>query len=237
MKKKLLGVTTSCVVSGGRKAQDVQRHSGLIQIDIDDIDVKDSGSIKNQLSTDKYTFAKFLSPSGKVKAIFRIEPSVESHKKSFNDIVSYLKRTYNIVCDPSVKDVNRLMFVSWDPGIYINQECAIFNLSKSSEQNSEKQEIDVTKYTHVHLNALEVIRMIVARQIDITKTQNDWVKIIYSLIEIFGSNCREHIHTISRFYSGYSYEETESKIEACFKSKGSGITQDTFFYLRRKMGF
>ena len=231
MKSKLPAITASCTVNGNRQLKDVLNHSGLMQIDIDDIEVEDASRVKSLLANDKYTFSVFYSPSGKVKCIVKVLPDINSHKNQFQSLVQYYQDAYDIRCDESVKDVNRLMFYSWDPEIYHNPNSFVFH----EFAPLENQKNGIT-YTQVQQDAIEVIRKIEENSIDITGTHNDWIKVIYSLIEIFGDNCTEYIHRVSRYYPSYDYSETQEKIEACLKSKGKGINKDTFFYYAKVNG-
>ncbi|MFW5872095.1 MAG: VapE domain-containing protein [bacterium] len=230
-KSKLPAITASCIVSGNRQIKDVLNHSGLMQVDIDDIEVENASRVKSLLANDKYTFSTFFSPSGKVKCIVKVLPDINLHKNQFQSLTNYYKNTYNIMCDESVKDINRLMFYSWDPEIYHNPDSLVFQ--EYAPLGNQKNGFN---YTQSQLDALEVIRRIEENGIDITGSHNDWIKIIYSLIEIFGNNCAEFIHRVSRYYPTYDYFETQEKIEACLKSNGDGVTKDTFFYYAKSNG-
>lgn len=230
-KTKLPAITTSSVVIGNRQIKDVVNHSGLMQIDIDEIKVEDASRVKLLLVKDKYTFSTFYSPSGKVKCIVRVIPDIKMHKNQFQSLTKYYMNTYNIRCDESVKDVNRLMFYSWDPDIYYNPDSIVFQ-----EYAPLENQKNGFNYTQPQLDALEVIRRIEGMSIDITGSHNDWIKIIYSLIELFEDNCSEYIHRVSRYYPTYDYSETQEKIDACLKSKGEGINKDTFFYYAKING-
>lgn len=230
-KSKLSAITASCIVSGNRQIKDVINHSGLMQVDIDDIDVEDASRVKSLLASDKYTFSAFYSPSGKVKCIVKVLPNINFHKNQFQSLIQYYQDIYNIRCDESVKDVNRLMFYSWDPDIYYNPNSVVFQ-----EYAPLENQKNGFNYTQPQQDALEVIHRIEEKSIDITGTHNDWIKIIYSLIELFGHNCSDYIHRVSRYYPTYDYSETQEKIEACLKSKGEGINKETFFYYAKVNG-
>lgn len=231
LKVKIPAISASCTVNGKRQLKDVLNHSGLMQIDVDDIDVTDSERVKNILAKDKYTFSTFYSPSGKVKCLVRVFPDINFHKNQFQALIDYYHYTYNIKCDESVKDVNRLMFYSWDPDIYCNPDSITFQ--ESSNFIISRNDLD---FNQTQGDALEVIRRIEEKGIDITGSHNDWIKIIFSLLEIFGDNSEEYVHRVSKFYPTYDYVETKEKIEACLKSKGDGITKDTFFYFAKIHG-
>jgi predicted P-loop ATPase len=56
------------------------------------------------------------------------------------------------------------------------------------------------------------------------------------LIEIFGSEADEYIHRISRFYPRYLFGYTQTQIESCKSSTGTGITKNTFFHIAKING-
>lgn len=233
LKKRLPAITTSCIVSAGRHAEDVVNHSGLMQVDFDEIEYSDVGQAKAMLEKDKYTFSTFYSPSGKLKCIVKVLPDVQLHHSQFEALGNYYQKNYSIKCDPSVKDVNRLMFFSSDPTIFYNPNSILFQELSPTPTPSNKIGAKIGK---VQKDALEVIKVIEEKGVDITGSQNDWVKIIFSLIEIFGKSCTDYIHRVSRFYPTYDYFETEAKINACLKSTGDGVTKDTFFYYAANHG-
>ena len=75
--------------------------------------------IKTMLSADPYVYACFTSVSGTgLCVLFKIDP--DRHLDAFNAIADYLIKKYQIIIDPSGKDVSRPRYVSWDPYIHIN---------------------------------------------------------------------------------------------------------------------
>lgn len=231
LKSGLPVITTSCVVSLGRQSKDVLRHSGLMQIDFDEIDYSDVDRVRAELEKDQFTLSTFYSPSGKIKCIVKVIPDVKVHRIQFEALSSYYLKKYSVKCDPTVKDVNRLMYFSSDPTIYHNPNSLLFQ--EFSPLDTRKKS---NKFGQVQRDAIEVIRIIEEKGVDITGSQNDWVRIIFSLVEIFGATCTEYVHRVSRFYPTYDYSETQAKIEACLKSSGDGVTKDTFFYYASNFG-
>lgn len=120
LKKQLPCVTISGVFNDSRKYENLSYHTGLIQIDMDNVvDLKQSLS---KLKNDKFSFAVFISPSRTgIKVIVKIPPRKESHKAYFLKLKKYYKNNYNLDIDDQCKDISRLMFLSWDPDIYINE--------------------------------------------------------------------------------------------------------------------
>ncbi len=231
LKTSISAISVSVILGKYRKQEDIISHTGLMQIDIDEISVEEAYKVKETLIQDPYTFSCFYSPSGKIKMVVKVIPDLNLHKAQFNELVHYYKDKYNITCDESVKDVNRLMYYSWDPDIYYNPNSLQFKDHSSIKKTKKEHKLDENQN-----DAIQVIELIEIGSVDITGSHNDWIKIIYSLIDIFGEKCAEYIHRISRYYPTYDFSETQSKIEACLQSNGEGITKDTFFYYAKKSG-
>jgi len=97
-----------------RNAAGLIRHSGFICLDFDDMDNRE------ELATDKYIYACWLSPSGNgVKALVKIP--IEDHYGSF---LALEKRYPNI--DRACKDVSRVCYESYDPELFINEDAEVF---------------------------------------------------------------------------------------------------------------
>lgn len=103
------------------------KHSGLIAIDFDHLE--DVHIIKNILLADPFfeTELLFISPNGNgLKWIIEISISEKySHRKMFQAIYNYIKRTYSIEIDKACKDVSRATFLCYDPDAYINPKYLI----------------------------------------------------------------------------------------------------------------
>ena len=229
LKRSLPASTISCTTRDSHKATDVLSHSGLIQIDIDDITAPDAYRLKEVLSKDPLIHSCFLSPSEKLKGTVKIIPDIKLQTLQAESISKYFQDKYKQKIDPSCKDITRLMFVSYDQELYFNPNSLVFD--KIDNHSTIKR-----VFNQQQLDAIQIIEEIEETGIDITQNYSDWIKIIYSLISIFGQECKEYIHRVSTFYSGYSYLDTENQIEACFKSKGEGISGKTFFHFAKQYG-
>ena len=231
LKQQLPAITTSVITNGGHSFNDIISHSGLMQVDIDDIPVDNVPTLFNKLKEDHYVKLCFRSPSGKLKCILKIIPDLDMHLYSFLAAEKYFMEKYNVRIDKAAKDATRLMYLSFDPELHYNPESEIFRrmafingkpVSKASDGTQEE--------------AIQVIYQIENKEINITGRYNDWINIIFSLIQIFGTDARKYIHQVSRFFPAYTYEETEQKISDCMNSQGEGITKNTFFHYAKQYG-
>jgi len=126
LKLSLPAFTASGIFKDGRKKENLVSHTGIIQIDIDDI--PNPSEIKEKLSKDPFTYIAFISPSGKgLKLIVKIPSEIEKHEYYFNRLLDYYKINYNLIVDERCKDITRLCFLSSDPSIYVNNESFEFN--------------------------------------------------------------------------------------------------------------
>jgi len=230
LKRKLPASTISCTTNGSHKASDVLCHSGLIQVDIDDIKPTNAYQLKEELSRDPLIHSCFLSPSEKLKGTIKIIPDIKLQALQAESIANYFQEKYKQVIDLSCKDITRLMFMSFDQDLRFNPNSLVFDRIDSYPKRKNN-------YNQQQLEAICLIEEIEKKSIDITENYNNWIKIIYSLRCIFGDESKEYIHRVSIFYHGYSYLDTENQIEACFKSNGDGITGKTFFHFAKLHGF
>ena len=83
---------------------------------------------------------------------------------------------------------------------------------------------------------IRVAEELIERRIDITVGHSNWINLGFALKEGLGERGRPWFHDLSQFYPKYSYEECEKQYTACMKSKGSGITARTFFWMAQNAG-
>lgn len=76
----------------------------------------------------------------------------------------------------------------------------------------------------------------VSRHIDITAGYDNWLRLGFSLSDIFGESGRSLYHDLSRLNSGYNPSECDAQYTHCLRAKGTGVTYRTFFDLLRRAG-
>lgn len=227
--KTSLPLVTVCGVFSERKITGLIEPSGFICIDIDNVDPNE---VKEQLCTDKHTYAAWTSVSGNgVAAIFKINP--KRHADSFEGLSEYLFSNYQIIVDPSGKDVSRSRFVSTDHEIFINEGAAKFLQYPKEKQLPVKK---LPKTVYVQSDFDEIIATISQRGIDIVDSYLDWRNAAFALSDKFGEAGRHYFHTISNVSHKYSPEKCDRQYSACLNHKGSGITIASFYYLCKQAG-
>ena len=143
-----------------RRDDAIKNHSGLIVLDFDHIDVEGS---KNVLSTDKFVFSCWISPSGEgLKALVRISnPSL--HRDHFRALQAYFDKEYGLEVDPSGINESRACFDSYDPEIVVNEDSLIFGQMLSEKAISQKAE---QKDHYTDYNKLAIVSSMVRRADD-----------------------------------------------------------------------
>lgn len=120
IKKKLPSVCFSGTFEERRKDK-VIAHSGFICLDFDDVECLEEK--KEQLKTNKYIYACWISPSGNgLKALVKIPANIEKHCQYFDS----LKQTFPDI-DNAGRDVSRVCYESFDTDIYINNLSEVYD--------------------------------------------------------------------------------------------------------------
>jgi len=118
LKKQLPAVMWSGSFS--QRANDkLIEHSGLLCADLDSLGERLS-EVRQKLQASPHMSAVFLSPTGDgLKAIVRVPADPSKHLASFRAVEKHVLSFTGIQIDESGKDVVRLCFMSYDPGIYV----------------------------------------------------------------------------------------------------------------------
>ena len=102
-KLKLPAVTLSARMRSGHRISEILEHTGLIQMDFDEMSDDQIEKFIGLLKRDQYTFILFKSPSGKPKIIVRIPKELHNHKRYFDGLSKYYLEMYSIKVDQSCK--------------------------------------------------------------------------------------------------------------------------------------
>ena len=174
LKKKLPGVTLSAVLSSRDAKLDLCdkliSHSGLLQVDIDH--VEDLPSLRSRIDADQYTAFSFISPGGNgLKVGVRIDPT--RHAESYQCVADYYQKTFGVKIDPKVKEVPRLLFVSYDPDVFVNESAKVFPVTSNGHSaqpipiNYQITPIDISESRQRYgLRAIEKASRIIAESND-----------------------------------------------------------------------
>lgn len=123
IKRRLPAFMLSATTNGGRKTTDVERHSGLLQIDIDGVGAEQVAHLRDRIGEDRHILGAWISPSGTgVKGIMRIPADGARHKAASEAAADYIRETYSVAIDPACSNVNRLCYISHDAEIVLNEQ-------------------------------------------------------------------------------------------------------------------
>ena len=223
---------TPCGVFDERKNAGLNKHSGLISIDIDKIDPNEMNEIKSYLYADEYTFAGFVSASGNGLCILvKVDP--KKHDDAFEGLQQYYFTKYQVIIDPSCKDLSRARFVTYDPDLFHNPS----SLKFKEYVIKPKKQPKVTGYLHIQTNFEKLLYSI---NTDIANTYNEWFKIGMAFANTYGADGLKYFQHISQFWSGNKKNADKNTIhqyENCLKSKDKSIGIGTFYYYAKLNGY
>lgn len=153
-KKKLQAITPSGSFSY-HAADKLLWHSGIICIDIDNLNETTLQTVREKLEQDKYVYAYFLGPSANGYKVFfqtdlmgetptpaDVKAKQAAHKDYWLRIAHYVAQAYaaDVSADPKCKDVSRLCYLSHDPELYISDACeTVLNLTFPLPPDVEKE--------------------------------------------------------------------------------------------------
>lgn len=241
LKKQLPAVTLSGTFNE-RKYEGIIQHSGLIQIDIDN--VANYNKAFKMICSDEYTYVCFRSPGGKgIKVVVKINPSVKTHLEQFYALEKYYSEAFKIAIDPLCKDVSRCMLLSYDPKLYCNPFSNVFEelyTPPRKEKKAESPKINYKTLTKNNSNEQQLIEALIqkikAKKIDITEQYDNWIKIGFALCHSFGEDGRGYFHSISENYPKYKPYETDKLYTGLLKKNNGSIKLGTLFFIAKQYG-
>lgn len=232
-KKKLPSVTLSGKFKH-RSISGLTQHSGLICIDIDD--VEDINDTKSFLCADPHTYACFVSASGRgLAVVFKINP--QKHTESFEGIQEYFFENYGLIIDITCKDVSRARFVSFDPDIYINEKAIKFiKYPKPTPKAISK----LPNVVFVPNDFNDIINQICRYGVDIAGNYHNWVRIGFAIADKLGESGRDAFIALSKYRQSskrnFGDKLASKQYDYCLKAGRTGITIATFYYFAKQAG-
>ena len=138
LKAKLPSVTPAGYFEPRRKKADLQRHTGLVVLDLDHL--TDASAVRDGAAMLSATVAAFVSPSGDgVKALVAVEPvphDSDTHETAWRQVAAAYTEKLQVEVDPSGKDVSRLCYGSHDAECYIAGDVTPFAWSVPAPEPS-----------------------------------------------------------------------------------------------------
>jgi hypothetical protein len=213
-----------------RKAENLVKHSGLIQFDIDskgNANINDWETLRNELS--KIPEIAFCSLSVSGHGVWGLVPisNPEKHKEHFSALCFEFQKI-GLVLDTAPQNVASLRGYSFDQQSYYNHSARTFTkIHVDNVENVKANKLSL-QHTSTHFKESEkteyLINQIVTHKIDITANYSDWLAISSAFACEFGEAGRGYFHEVSQYYTGYKPAETDRQYTACLRnSKGFGI--------------
>jgi hypothetical protein len=140
IKKNLAAFTPAGIYKDGRKSNLLYEYSYTIHLDIDKVTEDTLKTIIEKLQQCSYTYAYFISPSGKgIKVFIKVDSGYEYHTHAYLQVQHYFENLLGVKADPSCKDITRLCYVSYDSNAYINNNCKTYIVSKTNNNQQTVQ--------------------------------------------------------------------------------------------------
>lgn len=226
--RELPAIAISGIFPQRRRAAELGEHSGFIAIDIDDVDNLDTA--RAELYADDYTYAGFVSVSGRgLCLIVRIDGN--RHLDAFRGLERYYLAQYGYAIDPACKDVSRLRYVSYDPDLYLNTDAKRFAKYPRKKTASRKS---LPTFPAGPDDLEHVLKQIEAQRIDLTSDYDTWCAFAFALNNEYGPSGEAFFHRLSQFHPEYDQARTSRKYRV---AKGDGrVTMATIFYHAKQAG-
>ena len=230
-KTKLPSVTISGIFSK-RTDSDLKIHSGFIAIDLDNLSNEVEGT-RELLKQDQYVYACFTSVSGSgLCVLFKIDG--DKHREAFDGIADYLIKKYQLIVDPTGVNQSRLRFVSYDPDLFINEDCLKF---KKYLPKSKPRKITATIFVQSEFD--EVIKQMVDASVSCVEDYRDWRDIAFGLADQFGEAGRRYFHALSSCSSKYEQSMCDRQYSHAIARNGkqiNKITIATIYWFAKQAG-
>lgn len=124
--KDRLPVFTPTGIFNYRSLAGLEEYNGLICLDIDNIDSPES--LKEKCKELNYVYAAFVTPSGRgLKVMIKTNANKDNYRQIELTVSEAFAQATGAVRDIHAKDIARIQFVSYDPNIYINENCISYH--------------------------------------------------------------------------------------------------------------
>jgi predicted P-loop ATPase len=226
IKKGVPCFTGSGIFSDGRKDENIKQHSGLIFLDIDN--VEDIKEIKSQLGADQYTFALFTSISGRGLCwVVKIE--AKKHADSFDGLFEYVYNKYQLRLDPSGRNISRLRFVSYDPDLIHNPDSIKF------KEYVHKPRINKKETIHLHVNS-QFEKLVYRVTSDICGSYTGWFEVGCAIASKYGESGLKYFEHISQYRNSsknnFLNHEVEKQYTHCCKHSYNYKINTFYHYMK-----
>lgn len=238
IKQRDLPAVTLSGIFTERNSKALKEHSGLIQVDIDQLE--NYKEVFQKLIADEYTYVAFKSPGGKgIKVIVKVNPDEATHLEQFYALEQHYLNNYAIEIDKSCKDLARCMLLSYDPNIYCNPFSDVFAecyMPNKLEEAGAKYHTFSLNLSTTEQDVLieQLLANIEKNKLDLSYSYENWIKIGYAISGAFGEGGREYFHRISKFHPEYNPKECDKQYTQLNRRNTGSISLGTLVYLAKQ---
>lgn len=252
---------------GGHAAVNIVEYNRLMTLDIDKLNAEQMVKVKEDLTNDEHVFSFWLSPSGRgYKGLVLLDygdielaDKVYWHREAFKQLFTYFQDHYGIELDTKCKDVPRLCFVSYDPGIVVKEVAEPFKVEMIEEVKKAKKEAEKHRKAFANYNGTNfrrnepgrnkqkdrdtvksIIKYLEKRKLSITYSYNDWYSVAMAIVTAFNYDVGEGLYLKLCELDGkarYDKAASISMLRYCYEHSNFEITLGTLVYLAQRKGY
>ena len=230
--KYLLPAATFQGTFSHRKADGLETFAGFAVLDFDKFKtVDDVNAIKEKLSKEPCMFSVFISPSGKgVKAVVKISDDPKNYKAYYRALCTKYK---DVHLDGATSDISRLCFESYDPDIYINNDCKTWTKIENADiQDVGLQKIECTVPLQSENQIIQKLQIWFDKKYTFSKgSRNNNIFIFAAALNTFGipkPTAEQHLAKYAQ--QDFTVAEINTTISSVYRSQsfdfGSKVFED-----------
>lgn len=224
-------VMPNATFGASTKLKDLKTLSGIMYMDFD---LNINGDKYQQLKNDKYTYCIHKSFGGDGVSLFVKVAKSGDFKDKWRSLNEYYVENYGVFADAQCKNINRKLFISYDPEIYLNESSDIWRKTTVKKEKIKKQDIN---YVFTESDFDNILQQIKDNQVDLTQNRYErYLCIGFALADAFGESGRDKYHLICSMASKYDSKNCDKQYDNCLKSKGDGVTMATVYYYAKHEG-
>lgn len=251
---------------GGHGAVNNVEYNRLLTLDIDKLNAEQLVKVRQNLEEDEHVFAFWLSPSGKgYKGLVLldygdadIEDKVYWHREAFKQLEKYFREKYGFELDIKCKDLPRLCYVSYDPGIRVKDGAEAFEVGPVEEAVKARKESEKHRKAFINYQGANykrnvpgrnmqwdrdivasIVKYLEKRKISITHSYCDWFSVAMAIVSTFNYDLGEKYYLRLCRLDGarHNEEESISMLRYCYEHSNFEITLGTLIYLAQRKGY
>src|SRR5690606_13349501 len=162
--------------------------------------------------------------------VWYVKVQPDRHLDAFAAIEKYLANQYNVVVDPSGKNVSRLRYISYDPALFKNQK------SLKWTKYIPKKDIPKPVKMAYHDDDMAYIMDQIGGGINIAEDYHTCLRCGFALANESGEKGRAYFHTVSAQSAKYRREVSDRQFDISLKKSDGSVGIGTFFYYCREAG-